>query len=132
MKCDLVGENERCASINKNTFNATPKTTLKISDYKSSDVKEGVKHVISKKEECLIKKEPKFKNTKASILSKEISRNSTNEILANNYSHNNIYSQTVDIKNRSSSLSNQMMAALGQPSAAPPSCGAAQTTVDPR
>ena len=61
------------------------------------------------------------------------SEEGTNQRLASsNYSKNNPCSNEFIIKDRPIYLQNQMMAALGQPSTGPPSCGATQPTVDPR
>ena len=116
MKCDLVAENE--LSISKNTsFIPTTISAVpdKISDYEYLNVQRGVNHATSDEKDSSIDNENRD-NTEVPLpisSNKKITENSTN-----------------DIKKRASSLSNQMMAALGQPSTAPPSCGAAQTTVD--
>ena len=61
------------------------------------------------------------------------SKESTNQRLASsNFSKNNPCTNEFLIKNQSLFVQNQMMAALGQPSTGPPSCGATQPTVDPR
>jgi hypothetical protein len=65
--------------------------------------------------------------------SRKAAEESTNQRLASsNYSKNNACSNEFILKNRPISVQNQMMAALGQPSTGPPSCGATQPTVDPR
>ena len=107
MKCDLVVEKERCGSIIIERIQNSIPTTYNTSKWKTSYSEDNVKHVNSE--------------------------DTTNKLLATNYSENKPYSNVFTIENKSKSLANQMMAAIGQPSSAPPNCGGApQTTVDPR
>ena len=106
MKCDLkLVKSEHCTSSKpKNTLiQPTAHTSYKTTSYESS----------------YLEKE------------KDVNSESTNVLLVSNYSENTPFSNSFNTRNRPKFLTNQMMAALGQPSTAPPSCGSAQSTVDP-
>ena len=130
MKCDLVVENDYSEPSNEKEFNSTGDTT-NISNNKISHDKQALRNNTLEDDERRNSVNNKSDRKKAITLqtNKDSSRFGTNEIPANRDSSNKPYMQILGPKG---THPGQMMAALGQPSAAPPSCGAAQPSVDPR
>ena len=131
MKCDLVKENDYSEpSKNGKDFNITSDTT-NISNNKSSYDTQALRNGILEDDETRnsIHIKSDKKNPVRLSSSKESRRIGSNEIYVNSNSSYKPYLPRLGPKGTHPGL---MMAALGQPSAAPPSCGASQPSADPR
>lgn len=131
MKCDLMVENEYSAPSNNKTLTNKTSNVTNIANNKSAYDTKLLRNVILEDNERTNSVNIKSDRKRPITLStnKESHSSSTNETFVRKNSSSKPYIQILDQTN---APSDQMMAALGQPSAAPPSCGAGQPSVDPR
>ena len=125
MKCELLVQNGSCITSNKSQcYNLDPIGKTKCLHEWGILNSDGLPEITQNKNisETQDTTKIKYPSRQAECA------NRTHENLA--FADNNI--KHLDQKRPASVLSDQMMAALGQPSAVPPSCGTAQSTVDTR